>query len=104
MAEVVLSLTLNKVAGPDNINPEHLRYGRNLLINTLTLIFNAIIASGHIPAAFRCGLVIPIPKGQSKDLTNPTNYRGITILSNISKVLKKQRIMELEPPPSLNPL
>ena len=35
------------------------------------------------------------------------NYRGITILSNISKVKKKlvlKRIMELEPPPSLNPL
>ena len=70
MAEVVLSLKLNTVARPDNVDPEHLRYSGNLLINTPTQIFNAIIASGHIPAAFCCGLVIPIPKGQSKDLTN----------------------------------
>ena len=33
-------------------------------------------------------IVIPIPKGLGKDLTNPSNYRGI-ILSNLSKVLQK---------------
>ena len=95
---MVLYFKLNKAAGHDIINPEHSRYGGNLLINALTQIFNAIIASGHIPAAFRCGLVITIPKRQSKDLTSPTNYRGIIILSNISKVLVKlisKRITEL---------
>ena len=52
-------------------------------------------------------LYIPLPKGRGKDLTNPTNYRGITILSNKSKVLEKLiilRISELDPPPTLNPL
>ena len=62
-------------------------------------------AKETLPSVFHCGLVIPIPKGQSKDLTNPSNYCGITILSNMSKMLEKlisKRIMELEPPPSLN--
>ena len=84
VTEAVMSFKLNKAAGPDAIDPEHLRYGGEALINTLTILFNAIVFSGHIPAAFQCGLVILIPKGHSKDLTNPSNYRGIMILSNIS--------------------
>ena len=76
-------------------------------MSVLTLLFNAIILSSHIPHAFRNGLVIPIPKSSTKDLSDPANYRGITILSNISKVLEKLvllRISELDPPPTLNPL
>ena len=58
----------------------------------------------YLRTAFRCGLVIPIPELQLMDLTNPSNYHGITIFSNINKILEKlilKRIMELEPPPSL---
>ena len=101
--EVTHSLKLNRSAGPDYIDPEHLRYGGDALINLLTSIFNAIILSGHIPQSLCHGLVIPIPQGLNKDLSNPSNYREITILSNISKVLKKlllHRISELESPPS----
>ena len=104
VAEVVSSLKLSKAAGPDDIDPEHLRYGGETLITTLVTLFNTIVSSGHIPAAFRCGLVIPIPKGHSKDLANPSNCRGITILSNISKILEKlvlRSISELDPHPLL---
>ena len=107
MAEVILSLKLNKAAGPNDNEPEHLRFGGEALNGALAIIFNAILFSGHIPSAFRSGLVISISKGQSKDLSNPSNYRGITVLSNISKILEKLillRISELDSIPSLNPL
>ena len=107
VAEAISSLKLNKAAGLDGIDPEHLRYAGSLLPATLTLLFNAIVLSGHIPHVFRNGLVTPIPKGHTKDLTNPSNYRGITVLSNISKALEKLilvRISQLDPPPVLNPL
>ena len=66
VTEVVLSLKLNKAAGPDDIDPKHLRYGGEALIGALVILFNAIVSSGYIPTVFRCGLVIPIPKGHSK--------------------------------------
>ena len=103
----MLSLKLKKAAGPNGIEPEHLRFGGETLILLLTLVVNAIRLSGHIPQSLYQGLVIPIPKGLNKDLSNPSNYRGITILSNISKALEKLipiRISELDPPPLMNPL
>ena len=106
-AEVLNSLKRNKAAGPDELDPEHLRFGGEQLVKVLTLLFNSMVLAGHIPSSFRHGLVIPIPKGHNKDLTNPSNYRGITILSNVSKLLEKLviwRISELNPPPTLNPI
>ena len=87
VAEVVESLPMHKAAGPDEIDPEHLIYGGKLLVKHLTIILNAIVATGHIPPSFTHGLVLPIPKGHNEDLSNPSNYHGISLLSNISKVL-----------------
>ena len=66
--------------------------------------FNAILATGHIPASFLHGHVIPIPKGHDRDLRDPSNYRGISLLSSISKVLEKVLINIISPDISLNPL
>ena len=66
-----------------------------------------MIAAVHIHEAFHLGLVIPIPKGHNKDLSVPNNYRGITILSNVSKVFEKLfplKISHQNFPPTLNPL
>ena len=105
--EVVKSLKVNKTAGPDDIDPEHLLFGGLRLVSVLTLLFNAMMLACHIPPVFCQGLVIPIPEGHNKDLSNPSNYRGITILSDVSKLLEKLviwRISELNPSPTLNPL
>ena len=56
---------------------------------------------------FQLGIVIPIAKGRNKDYSNPSNYRGITILSNVSKVVEKLLLIRLhsqEFPPTLNGL
>ena len=95
VAEVVESLPMHKVAGPDEIDPEHLIYGGKLLVKHLSIILNAIMATGHIPPSFTHGLVLPIPKGHNKDLSNPSNYRGISLLSNISKVLERLVVLHL---------
>jgi len=87
--EALQSLKPNKAAGPDEIDPEHLLYGGEALISHLTSLFNATVSSGHIPAVFQSGLLLPIPKINKRDLSNPSNYRGITILSNVSKVVEK---------------
>ena len=60
-----------------------------MLPTILTALFNAVLLSGHIPAPFRHGLNIPVPKGHNKDLSKPSNYRGITLLSVFGKVFEK---------------
>lgn len=70
-------------------------------------IFNAILTSGYVPYSFRCGLIIPIPKGKNKNYSFHNNYRKITILSNVSNVLEKLiigRLNRQENPPQLNSL
>ena len=62
VSEATKSLSLGKAAGPDDIDAEHLVYGGELLLEHLTVLFNAIVTSGTVPSAFRCGLVIPLPK------------------------------------------
>ena len=64
VAEVIQTLKLNKAAGPDDVDPKHLRFGGHELVKVLTLLFNAMTLSSHIPPAFQYGLVIPLPKGR----------------------------------------
>ena len=90
------SLKPKKAAGPDKIEAEHLFYGGDLLAAHLTNLFNYTILSGQLPDVFLHGIVIPIPKEHDKDLSLPTNYRGISILSNISKVLDKIVLVRIQ--------
>ena len=49
-----------------------MKFGGSGLRRVLCALFNSILLSGHIPASFRHGLIIPIPKGNNKDLSIPT--------------------------------
>ena len=75
-----------------------------MLPTILTALFNAVLLSGHIPAPFRHGLNIPVPKGHNKDLSKPTNYRGITLLSVFGKVFEKVLLHRLTDQSQVNPL
>ena len=50
--EAVQTLKLDKAAGPDGIEPEHLVFGGRLLVQHLTRLFNAIVLSGLIPPCY----------------------------------------------------
>ena len=102
--QAVRSLPPHKAAGPDGVEAEHLLYAGPLLIDHLRSLFNGILATCHIPASFLEGYVIPIPKGHNKDLSNPSNHRGISTLSNVSKVFEKLILELLAPVISINPL
>lgn len=78
---IIQSLPHNKATGPDHLTNEHLPFADYSLGSILS---NAILQSAHILSSFRHGTLIPIPKGENLDLTNPTNFRG-TLLSVISK-------------------
>ena len=43
---------MNKAAGPNDIDPEHLCFGGPRLVSVLTLLFNVMMLACHIPLLF----------------------------------------------------
>ena len=51
------------------------------------LFFNKSISTGRIPGAWKVSSVVPVPKGS--DSTSVSNYRPISLLSVVSKLLER---------------
>ena len=49
------------------------------------------IASGKLPTDWKSSLVVPIPK--KGDLSDPSNYRPISLLPVLSKVLEHEQLL-----------
>ena len=78
-------LKRNKAPGLDGLVPELFKAFNNELITFLTRIFNAAFCSGIFPRSWSIGSIIPIHKKGDEKL--PSNYRGITLLPIIGKLL-----------------
>lgn len=88
ISKIIKSLKPLKAPGVDLIKNIHLKNLPHKAIILLTKIFNGCLISGYFPVAWKVALVIPIKKS-GKDHSNPVNYRPISMLSAISKVLEK---------------
>lgn len=80
------SLDTTKGAGLDNIPPSVLHHCRSLLAKPLKELFNESLRKGIFPTSLKIGFIIPLHK--SNDPCNIRNYRPITILPAIGKVLE----------------
>ena len=99
VSRAVSSVPCGKSSGPDGVQAEHLRFAGPTLLSWLTTIFNSILGTGHVP-----GYVVPLLKSSDKDPSVPTNYRGITLTSVISKVFEHLLLSRLLPHIQLSPL
>ena len=54
------------------------------MLPNLERLFNYILTSGKYPDNWLCGYIIPIYK--KGEITDPCNYRGITIISCVGKL------------------
>ena len=84
---VVQELKLNKSPGEDTIPNEILKLKPVVCI--LYKLFHFCFANSIVPTAWLKGVITPIPKSTFKDPCMPLNYRGITLLSCMSKVYTK---------------
>ena len=57
------------------------------IANPLTDLFNKSMSQGKFPKAMKMSEVVPLHKGKSREM--PENYRPISLLITISKVLEK---------------
>ena len=84
---LVEQLNPSKGTGPNGIHTEILKLINHLICNTLCKIFNMCITSGKHPDKLKLAHAIPIFKKGSRLLVS--NYRPISLLSNLNKILEK---------------
>ena len=86
-AQAFFLVPCGKFSGPNGVQAERLHFGGPTLLSWLTIVFNSILATGIVPASFAYDHVVPLLKSSDNDPSVPSNYRGITLTSVISKIL-----------------
>lgn len=83
---LIMTLKSNAV-GWDNISANFLKQFKHILVPPLTHVCNLAITNGTFPTAFKKSVIIPVHKSGSRDRVE--NYRPISILPSMSKILEK---------------
>ena len=84
--QAISRLKNRKAKDETNLVSEHLKLGGNSLLRFLKLIINNIVMQKEIPDVLKSGILHPIHK-KGKPITQSGNYRGITIIKIIGKIL-----------------
>ena len=87
VAQLLQSIDVSKSNGPDKISGRMLKATALSIAPSITKLFNLSIKLGCVPQTWKLSNVVPIPKSGNR--TSPTNYRPISLLSVLSKVLER---------------
>ena len=80
-------LNSNKCTGPNSLPTKILKLLKNEISTHLADIFNLSFSSGVFPSILKIAKVTPVYKKESKLFYS--NYRPISLLSNINKIIEK---------------
>ena len=86
---------VSKATGDDNIPVKFIKAGCCFLIRPIVSIINKSLSQSVFPNEYQKAKVFPVLK--SKGCTSLTNYRPISVLPDISKLLEKivhQQVMK----------
>ena len=73
----------DKATGDEQISCRLLKMTKYVIAESLTDIINKSLATGCVPNGWKVARVIPIFK--AGDMSNPSNYRPISVLFIVSK-------------------
>ena len=77
----------DKATGSDGIPGHLLKCCADILAASVATLFNASLVNGTVPTAFKLAHVIPLFK--AGDPSIPTNFRPVSLLPILSKLLEK---------------
>ena len=84
---IIKSFNINKGTGPCSLPPKILNLICDIIASPIAKLANTAFETGVHPERLKVTKVIPIFKSGSKMLTS--NYRSISLLSNLNKILEK---------------
>ena len=87
VARYISDLKNKKSMGLDNVNSFLIKLSLEYIVEPLTYIYNLCIRNNVFPDVWKCAKVVPIPK--TSDVSDPNNYRPISLLSVLSKPLEQ---------------
>ncbi len=87
-------LKTDKSTGPDKSPARFLKDGAKIIAETLTRIMNISIMTGTVPKELKEALVTPLYK--KGDKLTVRNYRPVSILCTVSKILERAIYIQLE--------
>ena len=84
---IIMKLANKKSSGYDQISNQMLKWLHPVIMLPLCIIYNKSLQEGCFPEKMKLAEVVPLYKGGDKSLSN--NYRPISLLLTLSKVLEK---------------
>ena len=85
--DILKSLDVTKATGPDGVSAILLREGAPSICDSLTRLFNLSLQQEVFPSSWKQAHVTPLHKKGDTNLCN--NYRPISLLSCVGKVMEK---------------
>ena len=86
----ILSLSKDKSRDPFQLKSEHFSNAINdSFTPCLTKIINNIVTAKDLPPSLSTSLIIPRIKSHKKSLNDPNNYRGISLIPIITKIIER---------------
>ena len=84
---IVENINVKKATGPDKISPQAIKDNKCVLVPILVFLINLVIETSVFPDCLKIARVTPIfKKGDKK---SPNNYRPISVLSTVAKIVEK---------------
>jgi hypothetical protein len=80
-------LDLKKASGPDKISHEMLKIAPEKIAEPLQIIFSKSLRQGKYPSSWKIAHVIAILK--KGDASLPSNYRSISLISCVGKIMER---------------
>ena len=87
VSDILSSLNNEKFTGPDEIPNMFLKNCSETLCVSLSLLFRKILNKGGFPTQWKTSIVCPLYK--EGDRSSVEQFRPISLLSNVSKVLER---------------